>query len=253
MLQIFQVTPRIWCARRPSYLTCSYAVSAGCGLVLVDAGMDSEGRDMERLLQESFKAGPEDVRAILLTHWHNDHAAGAAAVRARSSSARVHYHPADRPQLTRATARPGLRGWLADAIPEHGPLVLFKGLLGEAAPQAVEADRLVEDGAVVEEEFEVIGTPGHTPGHVSFYFRPERALFAGDALAVVGERVRFMARNVTPDRAEARRSMERCLEPGRPVEVLCPGHREPLVREVGARCEEMRRYLAGGGAWPLLG
>jgi glyoxylase-like metal-dependent hydrolase (beta-lactamase superfamily II) len=252
MLQIFQVTPRIWCARRPSYLTCSYVVSAGCGLVLVDAGMDSQGRDMERLLQESFRARPEDVRAILLTHWHNDHAAGAAAVRARSS-ARVHYHPADRPQLTRATARPGLRGRLADAIPEHGPLVLFKGLLGEATPRAVEADHLVADGEVIEQELEVIATPGHTPGHVSFYFRPERALFAGDALAVIGERVRFMARNVTPDLVLARQSMERCLDRGRVVEVLCPGHREPLTREVPARCAQMREYLAGGGAWPLLG
>jgi len=252
MLQVFQVTPRIWCARRPSYLTCSYVVSAGSGLVLVDAGMDSEGKDMERLLEASFRARPEDVRAILLTHWHNDHAAGAAAVRARSS-ARVQYHAADRPQLTRATARPGLRGRLADAIPEHGPLVLFKGLLGEAAPRAVEADRLISDGEVIEEEFEVIATPGHTPGHVSFLWRPERALFAGDALAVVGGRVRFMARNVTPDRPEAWRSMERVLDPGRAIDVLCPGHREPLVQGVAARCEEMRRYLAAGGAWPFLG
>jgi glyoxylase-like metal-dependent hydrolase (beta-lactamase superfamily II) len=252
VLQVFQVTPRIWCARRPSYLTCSYVVSAGGGLVLVDAGMDSEGKDMERLLHESFRARPQDVRAILLTHWHNDHAAGAAAIRARSASARVQYHAADRPQLVRATARPGLLGRLADAIPEHGPLVLFKGLLGEAAPRAVEADRLVADGEVLEEEFEVIGTPGHTPGHLSFLWRPERALFAGDALAVVGGRVRFMARNVTPDRPEAWRSMERLL--GHSFDVLCPGHREPLTRDVPARCEEMRRYLASGaGGWPFLG
>src|SRR5262249_43922639 len=104
-----------------------------------------------------------------------------------------------------------------------------------------------------EEEFEVIATPGHTPGHLSFYYRPERALFAGDALAVVGGRVRFMARNVTPDRVDARRSMERGLAPGRPLEGLCPGHPEPLVRDVEARCAEMRRYLDSGGKWPLLG
>ncbi|HVE87684.1 MAG TPA: hypothetical protein VND93_32725, partial [Myxococcales bacterium] len=91
------------------------------------------------------------------------------------------------------------------------------------------------------------------PGHVSYVFRPEKALFAGDALAVVGERVRFMARNVTPDRVEARRSMERLLEPGREVDVLCPGHREPMTRQVRERCEQMRQYLRGGGAWPLLG
>jgi len=98
-----------------------------------------------------------------------------------------------------------------------------------------------------------IATPGHTPGHLSFLLRPERALFAGDALAVVGGRVRFMARNVTPDQAAAWRSMEWLLEPGWSFDILCPGHREPLVRDVAARCEEMRRYLGAGGPWPFLG
>ena len=70
-------------------------------------------------------------------------------------------------------------------MPELGPLVLLKGLLGEAVPRAVAATRLVHDGEQIEDEFDVIESPGHTPGHVSFFYRPERILFAGDALAVI--------------------------------------------------------------------
>ena len=190
------------------------------------------------------------VQTILLTHWHNDHAAGARATQERTGCS-VLYHSAEQPWLTRAAARHGLRGWLAKRIPEWGIGVLLIGLLGEAIPEAVEATEYLRDRQVVAGGFEVIETPGHTHGHVSFYYPKERALFAGDALAVIGGRVRFMARPVTLDVTSARRSMERCLSMD--IGVLCPVHREPLTNGVEAACDRMRRHLAAGGRWPLLG
>lgn len=243
------MTESIWCVRRPSYLTCSYAVRTDAGVVLVDAGMDSTGADVRALL-EGMGEAESSIRAVLLTHWHNDHAAGAKATKERTGCG-VYYHGADEPWLSRASARGGPAGWLARRIPEWGIGVLFIGLLGEAVPEAVTADGHLSDGDVVAGGFEVVATPGHTPGHVSFYYPPERALFAGDALAVIDGRVRFMARPVTMDVAAARRSMEWCL--ARDIAVLCPGHREPLTEGVGAACEEMRRHLAAGGRWPLMG
>ena len=247
--QVFRVSDAIWCVRRPSYVTCSYGVTTPDGVVLIDAGMDSTGADVQGLL--AAMGQPEQaVRAVLLTHWHNDHAAGARATHERTGCA-VYYHAADQPWLSRATARGGLRGWLAQRLPEWGLGVLLIGLLGEAVPAAVCAQGYLQDGQRVPGGFEVLETPGHTPGHVSFYYRPERALFAGDALAVIGGRVRFMARLVTMDVAAARRSMARCL--ALDIGLLCPGHREPLTAGVEAACDRMRHHLATGGRWPLLG
>ena len=138
---------------------------------------------------------------------------------------------------------PGLRRWISDRIPELGVLVLAKGLLGESVPEAVTADHFVEDGQVVLDDFEVIATPGHTDGHVSYFYRPERALFAGDALAVIGGRIRFMARPVTMDLAAARRSMDAILA-CEPLHV-CPGHREPMTSGTEAACRDMRAHLEG--------
>ncbi len=76
-------------------------------------------------------------------------------------------------------------------------------------------------------------------------------LFAGDALAVVNDRIRFMARPVTPDLDRARTSMKKCLSFD--VNVLCPGHRVPLVKDVPRCCDEMLDYLDSAGRWPLLG
>ena len=246
--EVRRVSDSITCLRRASYLTCSYIVRTAHGLILVDAGMDSDGEDIHTGLR-AMKAHVTDVRAILLTHWHNDHSAGAQAIHALSG-APVYYHRGDEPQFTGEAGATGARKWLSDRIPELGFLVLFKGLLGESAPRAVAAQHFVHDGDVVLNDFEVIGTPGHTPGHVSYFYRPERALFAGDALAVIDGRIRFMARPVTPDTSAARVSMSTCL--GRRPEIVCPGHREPLV-DAGSACDEMRAYLAQGGTWPLLG
>ena len=210
--------------------------------------MDSDGADIHVGLR-ALKADVKDVRAILLTHWHNDHSAGAQAIH-ELSGAPVDYHRDDEPQFTGAAGATGARRWLSDRIPEVGVLVLFKGLLGESAPRAVSAQHFITDGDVVLDDFQVVSTPGHTPGHVSFFYRPEGALFAGDALAVIDGRIRFMARPVTLDTTAARASMEKCLALS--PRIVCPGHREPLL-DADRACEAMRAYLYKGGTWPLLG
>src|SRR3954451_22323966 len=141
--EVRRVSASITCLRRASYFTCSYIVRSGAGLVLIDAGMDSDGADVEAGLR-ALRARPTDVRAILLTHWHNDHSAGAQAMHALTG-APVYYHRGDEAQFTGASGATGLRRWVSDRIPEVGLLVLFKGLLGEAAPRPVRAQHFVQD------------------------------------------------------------------------------------------------------------
>lgn len=247
--EVRRLTDSLICVRRASYLTCSYIVRTKSGIVLVDAGMDSNGADVEAGLA-ALSARPEDVRAILLTHWHNDHSAGAEAIRSRSNAA-VYYHRSDEEYFSGRSGATGARKWLSDRIPEVGVLVLAKGLLGESTPIPVRADHHVTDGDIVLDDFLVVGTPGHTDGHVSYFYRPDRVLFAGDALAIIDRRIRFMSRPVTLDLPQARQSLARCLAL-RPS-MICPGHREPLTDNVDAAVVAMQRYLDANGKWPLLG
>lgn len=211
--------------------------------------MDSDAADFLHGL-ELVAVPPDSLRAILLTHWHNDHSAGAAFLK-QKFGARVYYGEIDKPFLTRKTAAQGIRGWLGKHVPEEGVLVLLRGLLEEAAPEAVTADRLVTDGEIVEGDFRALATPGHTGGHVAYIHAPSGSLFCGDALAVVGNQLRLMARPVTPDLAGARTSALRCLRTG--AEFICPGHRVPLTRGVREECRRLEDYLVAGGRWPLLG
>jgi glyoxylase-like metal-dependent hydrolase (beta-lactamase superfamily II) len=224
-------------------------VSTEGGAVAVDVGMDSDAEDFLQGLK-AVGISPDQLTGILLTHWHNDHSAGAAFLKDKFG-VRVYYDAGDKPFLTRKTASQGIRGWLGQRVPEEGVLVLLRGLLEDAAPAAVTADHLVTDGEIVEGVFQVLATPGHTRGHVAYLHEPTRALFCGDALAVVANRLSLMARPVTPDLPAAKTSAVRCLR--EQAESICPGHRAPLTENVAQECRRLQNYLESGGRWPLLG
>ena len=245
---VFSVTEGVYCVMRRSYFTCSYLVEIPSGLVAIDAGMKSTGSEMLCAIDELGRS-VRDVKAILLTHWHNDHAAGAAML-AELSGADVYYSAREADHMTRVAANTGLRGKISGMIPENGPLVLIKGLLGNAPQQPVAATQFVKGGDTIH-QFEVIDTPGHTVGHVSYFYRPKGVLFSGDAIAVVNKRLRFMARPTTEDKVLAHASMCRLME--FPMKAVCPGHREPLTENVATETSRMRKLLEGGGKWPLFG
>ena len=91
--------------------------------------------------------------------------------------------------------------------------------------------------------FTVLETPGHTPGHVSFWRERDRVLIAGDVLAnmnlntgVTGlhEPLAFATPDPARNRASARRLAE--LRPA----LACFGHGPPL-RDPGKLAE----FVAG--------
>lgn len=121
------------------------------------------GGDVPRLLDALAKL---DVRAtaVLLTHGHADHAAGAAALAEALGIPVIGPHSAD--------------GFLLDALPEHAARYGMEG-------RAVTPARWLEDGDTVNiggAAFEVRHCPGHTPGHVVFVNEAARVVIGGDVL-----------------------------------------------------------------------
>jgi glyoxylase-like metal-dependent hydrolase (beta-lactamase superfamily II) len=240
------VTPEIAAVFCPGALSNSYAVASAEGAYLVDTGLDPSGEAMLAGLR-AVGRGPNDLTSIFLTHWHNDHTAGAAALR-ELTGARVWYPEAERAHFSQQAVS-GLRAWLAARTPELGPLGVLKGLLGSAPPRAVEADAYPADGEELAHGVVALHTPGHTPGHFSYWDPALRALFSGDALAVCRGQVSFMSRFLTDDLEAGLASLRRLMD--LEAEVLCPGHRRALAVGVRAEFARMRDLLDGGGRWPL--
>ena len=132
--------------------------AGGDKLVVVDPG-----EEPERLLAAIEAMGAE-VDAILLTHTHFDHV-GAVAPLARATGAPVYV-----PVLEKAV--------LADIM----SFVPFEGV---GPYESWDAEETVAGGETLELAgltLDVIFTPGHSPGHVTYSVRGEDAIFSGDVL-----------------------------------------------------------------------
>jgi len=122
------------------------------------------GDEPDRLLAAIESLGIETVQAILVTHTHFDHI-GAVAPVARATRAPVYC-----PELERQV--------LADIMryvpwPGIGPFESYE------ADHTVNGDETLELAGLT---IDVIFTPGHSPGHVTYAIRDEDALFSGDVL-----------------------------------------------------------------------
>jgi glyoxylase-like metal-dependent hydrolase (beta-lactamase superfamily II) len=133
--------------------TCVYIVGEG-EVAVIDPGPDDPAH-----LDALLAAIPgERVTRIVVTHSHRDHAAGAAALKARTGApivgARAHAVAGDAP--TRADASHAL---------DYAP------------------DEPLDDGARIAGRgftLEAVATPGHAANHLAFALAEENALFSGD-------------------------------------------------------------------------
>jgi hydroxyacylglutathione hydrolase len=122
------------------------------------------GDEADRLLAGLDNLNIETVEAILVTHTHFDHI-GAVAPVAEATKAPVYC--------------PELEKQVLANIMEYVPWPGFGPF------ESYEADHTVGGGETLELAgltIEVIFTPGHSPGHVTFAIAGEDALFSGDVL-----------------------------------------------------------------------
>jgi glyoxylase-like metal-dependent hydrolase (beta-lactamase superfamily II) len=121
------------------------------------------GEEPERILAAVAETGAE-VEAILVTHCHFDHI-GAVAPVARATGAPVYCPELEVPMLTD----------IMRFVPWEG----FGPFEGHEPEETVGGGETLELAGL---ELDVIHTPGHSPGHVTYAVRGEDAIFSGDVL-----------------------------------------------------------------------
>jgi glyoxylase-like metal-dependent hydrolase (beta-lactamase superfamily II) len=121
------------------------------------------GEEPERILA-AIEATGAKAEAILITHCHFDHI-GAVTPVAEATGAPVYC-----PEIE---------------VPVLADIMAFVPWEGFGPFESYEADHTVAGGETLELaglELDVIFTPGHSPGHVTYAVRGENALFSGDVL-----------------------------------------------------------------------
>jgi hydroxyacylglutathione hydrolase len=120
------------------------------------------GEEAERILAAAGEIGK--VEAILLTHCHFDHIGAVAPVAAATGA------PVYCPVIE---------------VPLLADIMAFVPWEGFGPYESYDADETVAGGETLELaglELDVIFTPGHSPGHVTYSVRGEDAIFSGDVL-----------------------------------------------------------------------
>jgi glyoxylase-like metal-dependent hydrolase (beta-lactamase superfamily II) len=182
----------------------AYVLVRGREAAVVDTGV---GGSLDAIVDVLDEAGPgvSGVRHVVLTHKHPDHAGSVGEVLAAA---------------TQAT-----------------------GYVGEADLSEVDAPQRLTPLKDGDEVFglQMIGTPGHTAGHVAVFDADTGVLVAGDALTnmggLTGSNPQF-----TEDEQAAAASVQKLARLA-PTTILV-GHGEPVVAGASAALRELAGSLA---------
>lgn len=148
--------------------------------VLIDAGMPYSGEKIIAETEERFGKGARP-KAILLTHGHFDHVGGIVQL-LHQWDIPVFAHEKELPYLTGEQNYP-----TPDATVEGGFIAKISPFFPiEPIQLGSYVHPLPKDGTVpFLQDFRWIQTPGHSPGHVSFFRDHDRMLIVGDAFVSV--------------------------------------------------------------------
>jgi len=212
-----------------------YLIEDPDGLTLVDAGVSLVTR---RIIKQLQAAGymPRDVKRILVTHAHPDHVGGLPALK-RLTGADV---------LASALDRPVVEGRKPVPRSEKAKMTVLSRAMNPIPIKlrGTPVDREIGEGDALDVMggLQVLATPGHTPGHLSFWQPEKRVLICGDVM-VSALWLRLPAPAYTVDMAENKRSIRRLagLEPS----VACLGHGFPLTRNTAEKINAFARSLTG--------
>ena len=206
------------------------------GLTLIDTSVPGSAPQIATAIR-TLGRDPADLRWLLLTHFHADHAGSAAEIAAWGGT-EVCAHHADAPFLRGEAPGPppDLTNWerpLFEQVSRQLPAVV---------PAPVRIDRELGDGD--ELSFGggaiTVAVPGHTLGSVAFYLPARRVLLAGDT-AARGPGGQVIPGVFNTDRAQAAASFGRLADLD--TDIACFGHGEPLTQQAAAQLRTATRQL----------
>jgi glyoxylase-like metal-dependent hydrolase (beta-lactamase superfamily II) len=221
-MDVIELLPRLHLLRFP--VGQAYLWRDGDELTLIDAGTIGSGRVIADAVR-ALRRDPSDVRRIVLTHFHEDHAGGAGEL-AALTGAEVLAHGRDAPVVRGEMPGPPpvFEDW---ELPIHAEAVRH---LPQGAPLRPERVTELSDGDVLDfgGGARVVHVPGHTEGSIALQLPEHGVLFTGDTVAAAPVTGSVMPGVFNLDRARTVASFRRLADLD--ADLACFGHGDPVTR-----------------------
>ncbi len=237
-VRVNEIAEGIFCLRLPLPYPMpasvnSYLLAGSDGYTLVDAGT-SLAPGWEALELGLAKAGaePREIRTLVLTHMHSDHAGGAAVLVERTGCEVVRLPGPDTAndafRDVRAPLRAREQACLSAGVPaDELPAWADTNLADDGRHPHVKPDRLLAEGDGVDTRsgrWLVVPTTGHSPTQIALFEERRRWVISADL--AYGRGTPFLEYGHSPDPVvEHLESLERVERLG--PELLLPGHGRP--------------------------
>ena len=156
----------------------AFLLESGGELTLVDTLFEGDGSGVLEAIR-TIGRSPRDLKRIVLTHAHRSHLGGVAALK-RETGATVLGHEWE------ADIVAGERPAQSVGLKPTRPLRTYPFQVGIFLGRPKHAPCPVDEAVGEADEvgpLRVLHVPGHSPGHLAFYWPERGLLIAGDAVA----------------------------------------------------------------------
>jgi glyoxylase-like metal-dependent hydrolase (beta-lactamase superfamily II) len=231
----------------------SYIIAEQDGVSVIDPGLHTEEavNTWEEVLLERGIAW-DDVKQIVLTHYHPDHYGLAGLFQERSSApvfiSEEGYkhaqrlwgkeHEAYAEQIKALYVEHGMPQELTDQIVPH-----LNSFVANVSPHP-KVTYMEAGGEIVlgNQPYHLLHTPGHALGHLCFYQAESQVIFCGDqVLPQISPNVSYLPGSDANPLASFLASLQELAS--LPVKQAYPGHREPFTA-FGKRVQELLEHHA---------
>lgn len=211
----------------PNVQANSYLILEPDGLTIIDTGMPFSDKQSLKFIT-SLGRSAEEIKRILITHADLDHYGCLAALKEASGARTYASHPEAEAMAKGISSRPVNR-----TVGRFQAFVIR--LMGRLLkPTPIQVDEILTDGQIlpVLGGLQVVETPGHAPGHLSFYAPSVRVLFCGDSMKSNDKGLRASRSRNNWDQAMADTSVRKLSTLG--AQIVCPGH-GPVMKDASDR------------------
>jgi len=218
-----QIAPGIYSlGQRKGAHVHAFLLDDGNELTLIDTLFDKDAHIILEQIKQIGKNPANDLKHIIMTHAHRSHLGGIALLK-ELTGAPVYAHEWEA-DLIAGERRTQCVTWRPRSPLRSYPFQVAQNLQITNHPPAT-VDHYIHDGDKVG-PLEVLYSPGHSPGHLAFYWPERKALFTGDAV-VTWPRFELGWRGFLLNVKQHKESVYRLAELD--AEILGVGHGESVT------------------------